>query len=101
MQLIHGSGYTNEEREAFKEIIFSNTVQSMRVIMDAMDTLNIALEKPDNQKHREVIMSLPSQIEADTFPADAAAAVKALWADTGVKECVKRSREYQLNDSAR
>ncbi len=101
MQLIHGSGYTNEEREAFKEIIFSNTVQSMRVIMDAMDTLNIALEKPENQKHREVILSLPSQIEADTFPADAAAAVKALWTDAGVKECVKRSREYQLNDSAR
>ncbi|KAI9005632.1 guanine nucleotide binding protein, alpha subunit [Hyaloraphidium curvatum] len=101
MQLIHGSGYTTEEREAFKEIIFSNTVQSMRVIMDAMETLQIELEKPENAKHRDVILSLPNQIEADTFPADAAAAVKALWADAGVKACVARSREYQLNDSAR
>ncbi|KAG0323290.1 guanine nucleotide-binding protein subunit alpha, partial [Podila horticola] len=27
MKLIHDNGYTKEEREAYKEIIFSNTVQ--------------------------------------------------------------------------
>ena len=27
MKLIHDGGYSKEEREAFKEIIFSNTVQ--------------------------------------------------------------------------
>ncbi|CAB5395509.1 unnamed protein product [Rhizophagus irregularis] len=32
MKLIHDGGYSPEERESFKEIIFSNTVQSMRVI---------------------------------------------------------------------
>jgi len=101
MQLIHGAGYSNEEREAFKEIIFSNTVQSMRVILDAMDTLSINLENEGNVKYKEIIAAQPSQIESDSFPKEVANAVKELWADAGVKECFGRSREYQLNDSSR
>jgi guanine nucleotide-binding protein subunit alpha len=30
MKLIHLDGYNNQERDAYKEIIFSNTIQSMR-----------------------------------------------------------------------
>jgi len=101
MKLIHDSGYTQEEREAYKEIIFSNTVQSMRVILEAMDAMSISLEHAENSSHKAVILGLPSQIESDVFPADAAVAVKALWQDSGVLACFARSREYQLNDSAK
>lgn len=31
MKLIHEGSYTTEERESYKEIIYSNTVQSMHV----------------------------------------------------------------------
>ncbi|KAI9208599.1 guanine nucleotide binding protein, alpha subunit [Polychytrium aggregatum] len=101
MKLIHDTGYSNDEREAFKEIIFSNTVQSMRVILEAMQNMGIALGKADNDKHHAVIMELPNQIEADVFPPEVAAAVKALWVDEGVQACFARSREYQLNDSSK
>lgn len=46
-------------------------------------------------------MELPHQIEAETMPSEVSAAVKALWADSGVQACFGRSREYQLNDSAK
>lgn len=101
MKLIHDNGYSKEERESFKEIIFSNTIQSMKVILEAMARMEISLEKSENGKHRDVVLELPSQIEADVFPADAASAVKTLWVDAGVKACFDRSREYQLNDSAK
>ncbi|TPX31176.1 hypothetical protein SmJEL517_g05438 [Synchytrium microbalum] len=101
MKLIHDSGYSAEEREAFKEIIFSNTAQSMRVILEAMSSMGIALGNDDNEKHKAVILELPNQIEAEVFPPEVAAAVKALWIDEGVKVAFGRSREYQLNDSAR
>ncbi|KAJ2370183.1 guanine nucleotide-binding protein subunit alpha, partial [Coemansia sp. RSA 2611] len=39
MKLIHDGGYSHEERESFKEVIFSNTIQSMRVLLEAMDSL--------------------------------------------------------------
>lgn len=101
MTLIHGSGYSQQEKEAFKEIIFSNTVQSMRVILEAMQNMNIELGNGDNEKHRAVILELPNQIEADDLPAEVTAAIKHLWTDSGVQACAARSREYQLNDSAR
>jgi guanine nucleotide-binding protein G(i) subunit alpha len=100
MKLIHDSGYTDDEREAFKEIIFSNCVQSMRVILEAMHNMHIALGREANAMHVQLILELPSQIEAEVFPAEVAQAVRALWADEGVRACFDRAREYQLNDSA-
>lgn len=101
MKLIHDGGYNNDERESFKEIIFSNTVQSMRVILEAMERMGIQLANADNKPHAAVIEDLPNQIEGDSLAPEIAAAIKALWVDAGVQECFGRSREYQLNDSAK
>ena len=101
MKLIHGGGYTAREQESFKEIIFSNTVQSMRVILEAMQNMGISLKVDANEEHARVIMDQPNQMEPDRLPPDVAQAVRSLWRDPGVQECFSRSREYQLNDSAK
>ncbi|KAJ2161946.1 guanine nucleotide-binding protein subunit alpha [Coemansia sp. RSA 552] len=100
MKLIHDGGYSQEERESFREVIFSNTIQSMRVLLEAMDTLHIALERAEYQVHADVIMEMPNQIEAESLPSEVADAVRVLWEDGGVRECFRRSNEFQLNDSA-
>ncbi|KAJ5188293.1 Heterotrimeric G-protein alpha subunit [Penicillium cf. griseofulvum] len=86
MKLIHEGGYSRDERESFKEIIYSNTVQSMRVILEAMESLELPLEDARHEYH---------------YPPEVGNAIGQLWRDTGVQECFKRSREYQLNDSAK
>ena len=101
MTLIHGSGYSQQEKEAFKEIIFSNAAQSMRVILEAMQNMSISLADPANEAHKTVIFELPNQFEADDMPPEVRNAIKGLWADEGVQACFSRSREYQLNDSAK
>lgn len=99
MKLIHHGGYSESERDSYKEIIFSNTIQSMRAILEALPSLDIQLS-PQNDARRAVVISLPVQIEGDVLPADVADGVRGLWADPGVQEAVRRSREFQLNDSA-
>jgi guanine nucleotide-binding protein subunit alpha len=99
MKLIHTSGYTKEERQSFREIIFSNTVQSMTVVLEAMDTMGITV-LPENQSFKAIILELPSQIEADKLPPKVGEALTKLYADPGVQAGIARSREYQLNDSA-
>jgi guanine nucleotide-binding protein G(i) subunit alpha len=118
MKLIHHGGYNESERESYREIIFSNTIQSMRSVVDsmaiiliftyilpfraileAMPQLDLALS-PQNDARRATILALPPQIEADILPADVADAVQSLWRDASIKEAVRRSREFQLNDSA-
>ncbi|OMH81281.1 Guanine nucleotide-binding protein subunit alpha [Zancudomyces culisetae] len=100
MKLIHENGYTYDERESFKEIIFSNCMQSARALLEAMDTLEIDLENPRNQINVDLIMDTPTQIESDDFPPELMMAIKSIWSDGGVRECFSRSSEYQLNDSA-
>ena len=101
MVLIHGKGYSDMERESFKEIIFSNTVQSMKAILDAMEKLEISIDKVENKTHAVVVEKTPSQISDSTLPAEIGDAIRALWKDAGVQSCFGRSREYQLNDSAK
>ncbi|KAH0828029.1 G protein alpha-subunit [Lanmaoa asiatica] len=99
MKLIHHGGYNDQERDSYKEIIFSNTIQSMRAILEAMPQLDITLS-PQNDARRAVVLALPIQLEGEVLPRDVADAVRGLWRDSGVKEAVRRSREFQLNDSA-
>ncbi|KAI9046651.1 hypothetical protein LZ554_009393 [Drepanopeziza brunnea f. sp. 'monogermtubi'] len=101
MKLIHEGGYSRDERESFKEIIFSNTVQSMRVILEAMESLELPLDDQRAEYHVQTIFMQPQQIEGDNLPPEVGAAIGALWKDAGVQDCFKRSREYQLNDSAK
>lgn len=99
MKLIHDGGYTPEERESFKEVIYSNTLQSMKVTLEAMTMLGISMHNQSNLVHRQLVLDAPSQVE--TLGHELVEAVCALWEDPGVRQCVARSNEFQLNDSAR
>jgi guanine nucleotide-binding protein subunit alpha len=71
----------------------------MRAILDAMPQLDLALAQA-NDGRRQTIMGLPGQVEGDTLPREVVDAIRGLWRDPSVREAVRRSREYQLNDSA-
>jgi len=101
MKLIHEGGYTRDEREGFKEIVFSNTVQSMRVILEAMESLELPLDDARAEYHVQTVFMQPQSIEGEALPPEVGAAIAALWKDAGVQACFQRSREYQLNDSAK
>jgi len=100
MRLINEGSYTEDERDSFREIIFSNTIQSMRVILEAMDMMAIPLAEASNQHCAQIIMELPHQVEGDRLESAVSDSIARLWRDAGVRRCFERSREYQLNDSA-
>ncbi|KAJ3016922.1 guanine nucleotide-binding protein subunit alpha [Thoreauomyces humboldtii] len=101
MKLMYDKGFSLEEREGFRMVIFSNTYQSMRCILEAMTTMEIGLADPANEEHRATIMGLPShQLDEQGLLTGVAKAIKALWGDDGVQAAYARSSEYQLNDSA-
>jgi hypothetical protein len=93
-------GYSRDERECFKDIVFSNTVQSMRVILEAMEDLEIPFGDERSAYHAQSIYMQPKEIEAGVLPQEAGRAIEELWNDSGVKETFDRSNEYQLLDAA-
>lgn len=100
IRIIHGGGYSREDRLATREVIFSNSVQSMKIIVEASKCFEIQCSE-ENQVHFELMANLKYQVESDNLPKEISEAIKHLWADAGIQKCFARSREYQLNDSAK
>ncbi|KAL0096699.1 G protein alpha subunit [Phycomyces blakesleeanus] len=101
MKLIHDGGYTPDERQAFKEIIFSNTVHSMQVILKAMKGRGVWLKNADSWSYAAVILELPSCVTYEELPTEVTTAIRILWKDSNLQSVFEVSREYQLNDSAK
>ena len=45
-RIIHENGYTKEECQQYKPVVYSNTVQSMVAILKAMERLQIPFHDP-------------------------------------------------------
>lgn len=101
MKLINQGSYSETEREAYKEVVYSNTVQSMQVILEAMATLQVPFADERCEAFANVLTKSQNQFSSDALSPEVGDAIKFLWQDDGVRRCFKRSREYQLNDSAK
>lgn len=54
------------------------------------------------QTDAKIVFDVIARMEdTEPFSEELLAAMKRLWADSGVQECFGRSNEYQLNDSAK
>jgi len=95
MKIIHLDGFSEEEREGFKSIIFSNIMGSIRVLVEAAETLNILVNDVSTTTRvlddAYVLGDFTQQVVSD---------VKRLWANPGIQATFQRSSEFQLNDSA-
>ncbi|XP_062501627.1 guanine nucleotide-binding protein G(o) subunit alpha-like isoform X2 [Corticium candelabrum] len=104
IKLIYTEGFSNEEKEESRPIVFSNTVQSLAAILKAMGQLRIPMEShnPSAQEDARLVLTTIAQ-QSDTKPwsSELVSAMKRLWADQGVHRCYERNNEYQLNDSAK
>ena len=98
MKIIHGDGYSIDELNSFKSIIHGNLLTTMVEVIKAMDKLNITLHNPSNQVCASKIISYPTLLQY--IPAEIGEMMKSLWQDDGFQECLKRTVEYQLSDSA-
>jgi guanine nucleotide-binding protein G(i) subunit alpha len=72
----------------------------MTVLLEAMKEMGISLGKESNETHSKLIFDLDTTIEEDNMPKNITVALVSLWADEGVRGCLMRSNEFQLNDSA-
>ncbi|TGZ71941.1 hypothetical protein CRM22_002366 [Opisthorchis felineus] len=100
MKIIHDSGYSKEERLQYRPIVYSNTAQSMMAIIRAMGHLYIDFGSKQSDEDARLLFASISTIESGNMPPEVHQAIARLWQDSGVRSCFKRSREYQLNDSA-
>ncbi|XP_073767358.1 guanine nucleotide-binding protein subunit alpha-14 isoform X2 [Danio rerio] len=51
MRIIHGSGYTDDDKKGFIKLVHQNTLSAMQSMVRAMDMLKIAYANSENQVH--------------------------------------------------
>ncbi|XP_015359299.2 guanine nucleotide-binding protein subunit alpha-15, partial [Marmota marmota marmota] len=99
MRIIHGNGYSEEERKGFRPLVYQNIFVSMQALIEAMGRLQIPFSRPESQHHASLVMS-QDPYKVTTFEQRCAVAVQYLWQDAGVQACYERRREFHLLDSA-
>jgi len=101
MRLIHHGGYPECDREPLRPVVFTNAIQSMQVILEVMGTLGLSLRSNEDKSHAACIMAQPAITDGSALPPDVTQAITVLWRNPSVRACLKRSNEFQLNDSAK
>jgi len=100
MRIIHGAGYSDEDKRGFIKLVYQNIFMAMQSMIDAVHLLQLTYTNPDNQEHAELVKSKVYE-NITTFEEPFITAIKSLWGDPGIQDCYDRRREYQLTDSAK
>ncbi|ELK37485.1 PREDICTED: guanine nucleotide-binding protein subunit alpha-15 isoform X2 [Myotis davidii] len=99
MRIIHGAGYSEEDRKGFRPLVYQNIFASMRAMIEAMDQLQISFSRPESKNYASLVMS-QDPYKVTTFEKRYAVAMQCLWSDGGIRACYERRREFHLLDSA-
>nr|XP_010964986.1 guanine nucleotide-binding protein subunit alpha-11 [Camelus bactrianus] len=100
MRIIHGAGYSEEDKRGFTKLVYQNIFTAMQAMIRAMETLKILYKYEQNKANALLIREVDVE-KVTTFEHRYVSAIKTLWNDPGIQECYDRRREYQLSDSAK
>lgn len=98
MRIIHGRGFSEEERKAFAKCIYQNILTAMAAMTGAMATLRIPYSNPQNEIYAKRLEDV-SIVQVTQLEQGHVDAIRRLWADSGIRACYSRRCEYQLLDS--
>ncbi|XP_013800426.2 guanine nucleotide-binding protein subunit alpha-15 [Apteryx mantelli] len=99
MRIIHGAGYSEEDRKHFAKLVFQNIFTSMQAMILAMEMLRIPYANPENVQNASLVLGTDA-CRVVTLSKPYANAIESLWSDAGIRTCYERRREYHLLDSA-
>ncbi|KAF2354337.1 Guanine nucleotide binding protein (G-protein) alpha subunit [Trinorchestia longiramus] len=87
MRIIHETGYSQDECEQYRRVVYSNTIQSLMAIIRAMGQLKIEFGDPSRTDDARQFFTMASATEEGEMTPDLAHIMKRLWQDAGVQHC--------------
>ncbi|KAI9773786.1 MAG: guanine nucleotide-binding protein subunit alpha [Geoglossum simile] len=100
LRLQYTGGYTAEEQESFKSVIFSNILQSMKAILKEIEQTGISLDGTHLEPYSRAIQLLQPRGTYNEKPLPVArTAIGKLWGDPNLQQVLRRSEEYSYFNS--
>ena len=99
MRIIHGGGYSKNDRLKFVVLIHRNIYTAMKQLLEAMKDLEIPFESECPEETLKTLGAVRDDAQEITM--EIKPMIAAVWADGGVQTCFSRRREFQISDSAK
>ena len=100
MRILHSHGYSLQDLKMFRDLVHSNTIDSLMTIITAMHTLEISFDGETATENAKLFSQERHTSQDRQITPELGDLMKSLWLDKGVQKCYMRSNEYQLIDSA-
>ncbi|CCA73251.1 related to guanine nucleotide-binding protein alpha-2 subunit [Serendipita indica DSM 11827] len=100
IRVINSVPFTPQEVETFRQIIFSNLVQSMGLILEIMDDEAFNIGCSDNLRQLfETVRGTPDIVDGQPYPKEYQSVLQAIWDDVGVQKAVTIGFKLALPDN--
>jgi guanine nucleotide-binding protein subunit alpha len=100
MRLIYTKdGFTKNEKEEWRVIIFNNILDGLRMAVDAMDEYGFSFEYENTAVHLPTLMQEKDLRPFEPIPIEYLRAFKDLWKDPGLQKVVEKGNEFALHDN--
>jgi hypothetical protein len=100
---IHLNGFSEDEKDSYREIIYGNVLRAMKALVQATFQFNIPIEKEENREKAGRINELENEVFLQVskfWTTELAEDVEDLWSDPGIQKVFEKRNEFQLDDSA-
>uniref|UniRef100_A0AAZ1XHL8 Guanine nucleotide-binding protein subunit alpha n=1 Tax=Oreochromis aureus TaxID=47969 RepID=A0AAZ1XHL8_OREAU len=87
MRIIHGAGYSDEDKRGFIRLVYQNIFTSMQSMIRATENLKIPYKYEDNRANAMLVKEVDIE-KINSFEQPYITAIKSLWADPGIQEYV-------------
>eukprot|EP01101_Sappina_pedata_P001500 TRINITY_DN11583_c0_g1_i1.p1 TRINITY_DN11583_c0_g1~~TRINITY_DN11583_c0_g1_i1.p1 ORF type:complete len:355 (-),score=159.95 TRINITY_DN11583_c0_g1_i1:116-1180(-) len=98
MKILHMNGFSEQERKAYRDIIHSNIILSIRALIFAAAKFENALSDANAERAEEFKSN--AILGNQELTPERAIAIKSIWSDPAIQATYQRSSEIQINDSA-
>ncbi|CAD6499508.1 BgTH12-03620 [Blumeria graminis f. sp. triticale] len=101
MRLIYTKeGFSKNEKEEWRIIIFNNIVDGLRLVIDAMEEDSMKFDSPSTMAHVPIIKEEKDLLPYEAIPIGYLPAFKALWNDSGLQRALENGK-FALHDNLR
>ena len=99
IKIIHGGGFTQNERLKYKYIVYTNAIELLKTIIIEMNQLGVALNNQISREDARKIIFL--EFTTGELSEELINCMARLWKDSDLKSFFVLSKKYAIDDTAK
>lgn len=97
---LYGTGFTDEDIDSYKTVIYHNIVVAIKALLDASSDHGGGLEVA-NGEAKEAVLELNAAYGGVELTPELGAQIKAVWLDPAIQKTYENRSNFQLTDSTK